>query len=340
MSGKVLEGRTLFSSDEMMLRGLRPAVRNASYGISSPFRPILTPALKNGAPLRMASTPAEVVNHVGLLLSISSVIDCHVSRKKHDHRKSHPNFPPIITAWVISRFRIELMNISPEMPSNTSWETSVSLLTSTLERPLSRRESYSIPVESIRSTRWKSWRTEKHKVISVQWSDCDQVKGKDQVGATMDFMDLEREKGEFIFLHIFIEILLSIVSLTLCEGITIQSACTYASWGDHQINIIDTPGHVDFTIEVSILKCSVFFLENSVIFSQLLQQKNNFNCVQVERALRVLDGAVLVMCGVSGVQSQTITVDRQMRRYKIYFLTFSTEFWFFQIQSSPSCFHQ
>jgi len=108
----------------------------------------------------------------------------------------------------------------------------------------------------------KTTLTERILFYSGRIHKVNEVKG-DGDGATMDFMELEKERG-----------------------ITIASAATRVVWDDHTINVIDTPGHVDFTVEV-------------------------------ERSLRVLDGAILVLCAVGGVQSQSLTVDRQMRRYKV-----------------------
>ena len=105
--------------------------------------------------------------------------------------------------------------------------------------------------------------TERILFYSGKINQIHEVKGSDNVGATMDSMELEREKG-----------------------ITIKSAATFCQWKDYHINLIDTPGHVDFTVEV-------------------------------ERALRVLDGAVLLICGASGIQPQTLTVDKQMKRYSV-----------------------
>ncbi|MFG0332892.1 MAG: elongation factor G [Maioricimonas sp. JB049] len=108
----------------------------------------------------------------------------------------------------------------------------------------------------------KTTLTERILFYSGRIHKVNEVRGEGD-GATMDFMDLERERG-----------------------ITIASAATQVRWHEHTVNVIDTPGHVDFTVEV-------------------------------ERSLRVLDGAILVLCSVGGVQSQSLTVDRQMKRYHI-----------------------
>ena len=114
----------------------------------------------------------------------------------------------------------------------------------------------------------KTTLTERLLYYTGKISEIHEIQGKDGVGCKMDHMELERERG-----------------------ITITSAATTVQWNNpegitHHFNVIDTPGHIDFTIEV-------------------------------ERSLRVLDGAVMLLCGVSGVQSQTVTVDRQMRRYNV-----------------------